>query len=70
MSFAIATEFTNEVGNEITMSVGYDHRGVTVYAEGPTSSIEHTWTPMEAVAVMQLIQDLVDHDVIETPEFP
>jgi len=46
--FEIKQEFVNEQGNQIEMSVTYDDRGVTVTASGPKSSVEHTWTPLEA----------------------
>jgi len=41
-------QFVNENGNQIEIAVTYDDRGVTVTASGPNSSVEHTWTPLEA----------------------
>lgn len=49
-------QFTNELGNVIRMNVVIDDRGVTVEAEGPTSLVEHTWTPMEATVLRELLQ--------------
>lgn len=48
--------FVNELGNEIRMNIIVDHRGVTVEAEGPTSRVEHTWTPMEATVLRRMLQ--------------
>jgi hypothetical protein len=50
-----ATSFVNELGNSINMSIEQDERGVTISANGPTSTVEHTWTPMEAEALRKLL---------------
>ena len=47
--------FENELGNEITMEIVHDERGVTVYASGPTSEVEHTWTLKEAENLCELL---------------
>lgn len=45
----------NELGNCITLVVTSDHREVIVVAEGPTSSVEHTWTRLEAIELHRLL---------------
>ena len=52
----IKTELVNELGSEIEISVTVDERGVTVEAQGPTSQMEHTWTPFEAQAIRHLLE--------------
>ena len=53
------TVFTNELGNRIVMQVSTDtHKGVTVSASGPTSQVEHTWTPKEASELVTLLSDV------------
>jgi len=47
----------NESGNLITMSVVVDDDGVTVLASGPTSEVEHTWTPLEARELIRLLTE-------------
>lgn len=49
--------FRNELGNLITMRVVRDDRGVTVVAAGPGSEVEHTWTPVEAGVLRELLAD-------------
>jgi hypothetical protein len=49
-------DFVNELGNRIKMKVRSDEQGVTVFAEGPTSEVEHTWTRMEAEELMSLLE--------------
>jgi hypothetical protein len=46
--------FINELGNRIFMSVTEDDDGVHVVAEGPTTLLEHIWTPKEFLAMMDL----------------
>lgn len=53
----IATLFANEHHNIIEMSVAVDDRGVTISATGPTSEVEHTWTPIETVKLLTLLMD-------------
>ena len=48
--------FRNELGNTIRMNIVVDDRGVTVEAEGPTSLVQHTWTPMEATVLRRMLQ--------------
>lgn len=47
--------FTNELGNKIDMSVTANHEEVTVFASGPHSEVEHTWTRMEAQKLRDLL---------------
>jgi hypothetical protein len=54
-----AISFTNELGNSIDMSVTIDGEDVTVYAKGPTSTVEHTWTIMEAETLHDLLRDVL-----------
>jgi hypothetical protein len=59
----------NESGNTIPIAVTYDHAGVTVTATGPTSRVEHTWTPKEAATVRDLISRvLADPAAAANPE--
>lgn len=51
----IKTTLTNELGNEIEMEIIVDQRGVTVHATGPSSRVEHTWTPLEAMVLRNLL---------------
>ncbi len=51
----VKTVFTNELGHEIEMTVLVDEIGVTVRAKGPTSIVEHTWTPAEAKVLSDLL---------------
>ena len=52
----IKHEFRNELGNQILISVENDSQGVTVIAQGPTSQVEHTWTPEEAKVLRMLLE--------------
>ncbi len=47
--------FKNELGNDISIDVVSDDRGITVSASGPTSQVEHTWTPLEANHLRDLL---------------
>ena len=51
----VARVFDNELGNTIEMRVIDDERGITVYAKGPKSEVEHTWTPLEAKNLRELL---------------
>lgn len=59
MSITIAEQFVNELGNMITMSVTSRPGGITVIAQGPTSLVEHTWTPKEAAFMSMTIATLM-----------
>lgn len=48
-------EFINELGNKINMEIVVNEKGITVIASGPTSQIEHTWTPLEAAVLRDLL---------------
>lgn len=51
--------FTNELGNRIVMKVSTDtHKGVTISASGPTSQVEHTYTPREVSELFTLLSDV------------
>ena len=51
----LRARFINELGNDISMDVVSDDRGITVSAAGPTSQVEHTWTPLEAQRLRDLL---------------
>jgi len=52
----VRSEFLNELGHKIALTINHDERGVTVSASGPTSQVEHTWTPLEARELRRLLQ--------------
>lgn len=52
----------NELGNTIPMSVIKDERGVTVTASGPHSEVEHTWTPIEAMTLRDMLNTIFEDD--------
>ena len=60
----VMKEFTNELGNKIRMNVVADERGITVEAESPTSLVEHTWTPMEAKALREMLESIEKNQVV------
>ena len=51
-------DFTNELGNEISMVAFEDKNGITITADGPTSSVEHTWTRKEASVLIGLLTNI------------
>lgn len=55
--YRIERTFTNELGNEIAMAVTAENGSVTVTASGPTSEVDHTWTSVEAMWLMNLLMD-------------
>jgi hypothetical protein len=57
-SVTVDRVFMNELGEEISMSVTYDEKGITVVAIKPEAEVTTTWTPLEAGMVRDLI-DLV-----------
>lgn len=57
---AVKRVIVNELGHTIPMIVTQDHRGVTVVASGPTSEVEHTWTPMEAETLRDLLSEVIE----------
>jgi hypothetical protein len=59
MPRATTAVFTNEIGNRILMHVEKDSRkGITISAVGPTSTVEHTWTPKEVSVLIKLLSDV------------
>jgi hypothetical protein len=50
--------FVNELNNTIVISGAVTKAGVTIIAEGPTSLIEHVWTPVEAAVLRDLLNKL------------
>lgn len=52
---SITKTITNEKSNEITLSVYYGTEGVTITAVGPDSTVEHTYTAMEAETIYELM---------------
>lgn len=53
-------QFVNELGNTILITVTRDQRGITIFASGPTSEVEHAWTPNEARAIRDLLNVFID----------
>lgn len=51
----IACTFINELGNSISMVVTFNGETVTIYSTGPNSEVEHTWTNLEALRLVQLL---------------
>lgn len=49
----------NELGNDIHFRATDDSEGITIFASGPNSEVEHTWTPMEAVVIRDMLNDLL-----------
>lgn len=56
------SDFVNELGNEIEMSVDSNPRNTVVFAKGPNSQVEHTWTRLEAKTLRDLLTESLDHD--------
>lgn len=52
---SIRREFENENGNTISIVVVHDQKGVTVSAYSKDSEVQHTWTPMEAKTLRELL---------------
>lgn len=52
--------FTNELGNQIEMSVEENSEGVMIRATGPNSTVEHQWTSVEARRLHYLLSCVVD----------
>lgn len=63
---AVERAIVNELGNVIGIAVTRDQRGITVAAIGPTSEVEHTWTPMEAATILELVSSVLDDDTAQT----
>lgn len=51
----IECTIVNELSNTIDFDITKDERGVTIHAIGPTSEVEHTWTPVEAITIRELL---------------
>ena len=52
-------EFRNELGNDIFIEVSSGPEDVNVYADGPTSSVEHEWTRQEAIVLRDLLIEVL-----------
>lgn len=50
--------FMNELGNEIILEVRRSKSGIEVYAEGPHSTVELTWTEQEARILSLMLAEL------------
>lgn len=50
-----AQVFTNELGNKISMSAIQTPSGIQINAVGPHSETDHVWTPLEAVALRDML---------------
>jgi hypothetical protein len=52
----------NELGNEISFEIiaDTDQKEVTVFASGPHSEVEHTWTLEEAVTLRDMLIEAID----------
>lgn len=46
------------------MKVENDDRGITVTAHGPTSDVEHTWTPMEAIHLRDMLSVIITEELL------
>lgn len=55
--------FYNENNNSVFMKVENDDRGITVTAHGPTSDVEHTWTPMEAIHLRDMLSVIITEEL-------
>lgn len=64
--FEVTVEIVNELDNKIQMSVKVTPEGVTIFATGPTSTVEHTWTHREADTIMNLLTIASDNAVALT----
>lgn len=53
---SLVKDFVNEFENEISIEIIRDEKGVTIYAKGPNSEVEHTYTPMEAIVLRELLE--------------
>jgi hypothetical protein len=53
---SIQTTFKNENENEIQMTITHDEEGVRVQAFGPTSHVNHVWTPVEAKVLRTMLE--------------
>lgn len=51
----------NELGNSIDFRITDDSNGITVFASGLHSEVEHTWTLMEAYVLRDMLTDLLPH---------
>lgn len=58
MSKTTHRTFINELGNEISIIVADTTYGITMFAVGPSSFVQHTWTPMEAMALRNMLNEL------------
>lgn len=58
--------FINERGNKIHMKIQADSAELTVYASGPTSEVEHTWTFREALNLKGMLSQAIDDVLKET----
>lgn len=65
MDSTYETEIINEHGHRVRFNISYDRstQEVTVFAEGPGSTCEHTWTLMEAQVILKGLST-----VFNTPE--
>jgi len=64
--------FINELGNKIFMKVELkeaeneeDYDAVLVYAHGPFSSTEHTWTRQEAEKLLEHLSRVLERPLAE-----
>jgi hypothetical protein len=49
----------NELGNTIDFEIRADDEEVTVFASGPASEVEHTWTRMEAFTLCTMLTQIL-----------
>lgn len=47
----------NELGNRISIVVTREADSVHIFAAGPSSTVDHTWTPDEAQAIQELLEE-------------
>jgi hypothetical protein len=72
MSHSNYVRFINELGNKIDMRVELekaedeeDYDSVLVYARGPTSYTEHTWTRKEAEVLLNNLSMVLNRPLAE-----
>jgi hypothetical protein len=49
----------NEVGSTVTITAAATASNVNVTGEGPTSTVDHTWTRKEAAALLAVLSKVL-----------
>jgi len=58
MNILHCCDFTNELGHKITIAVSENKNGITITADGPTSSVRNTYTRKEASVLVGLLASI------------